>query len=74
MNIILKRTGKRPVLHICVPGKDFAYCGRYVKHGKETKDGEICEKCENIMKILVRKRISHVRREESVQGKARARV
>ena len=75
MNIILKRVGKekKNALHICVPGKQFAYCGMFVKYGTETNDGQICTKCENIMRILLKKRYTHVR-EEGIQGQARARV
>ena len=75
MTIQLKRVGKekRNALHICVPGKHFAYCGVFVKYGRESEEGEVCEKCENIMRILLKKRIVDVR-QESVPGQARARV
>ena len=75
MTVQLKRVGKekKNALHICVPGKQFAYCVVFVKYGHETNDGKVCEKCENIMRILLRKRYTHVR-EEGIQGTARARV
>ena len=81
MNTVLKKSnkkpwkGNKPKAHICVPNRPYAFCGREVKKYAETTDPgiEICEKCEKIMRELLKRNYRHVR-ENRIPGQARARV